>query len=66
MSANKPSRRDFLKTGCAAAGMAVPYFAWSGPAFAGAAAGDRPKIGCIGLGGLGTDDAREHAALARS
>ena len=65
MSANKPSRRDFLKTGCAAAGMAVPYFAWSGPAFAGAAAGDRPKIGCIGLGGRGAEDAREHAALAQ-
>jgi predicted dehydrogenase len=61
--ARKPSRRSFLGTSAAAGAAAgsVPYFAWSQPAFANAAATDRPQIGCIGLGGMGTGDARGHA-----
>ena len=54
MTRNQHSRRDFLKktTAAAAAGGAVPYFAWSQKAFANAAANDRPRIGCIGVGDL--------------
>jgi len=57
-----PSRRTFL--GSAAAGAAagwLPSFAWSRRAFANQAATDRPVVGCIGLGGMGTGDARGHA-----
>lgn len=63
MTRRKHSRRDFLKTtGCvAAAGIAVPYFSWSEKAFANAAPSDRPKIGCIGVGSMGTGDAHQHA-----
>ncbi len=59
------SRRTFLGTS-AAAGVAaggVPSLVWSQPAFANRAATDRPQIGCIGVGSMGTGDAREHAAF---
>jgi len=56
------SRRSFLGTSAAAAtAAATPYFAWSQPAFANRAATDRPRIACIGVGSMGTGDAREHA-----
>ena len=57
------SRRTFLGTSAAAGAAAggIPYFAWTQPAFANRAATDRPQIGCIGLGGMGTGDARAHA-----
>jgi predicted dehydrogenase len=60
MSAN--SRRDFLKTSAVStAGAAVmPAFAWSQKSFANESPNDRPRIGCIGLGGMGRWDAREH------
>ncbi len=57
------SRRRFLG-GSAAAGLAVsglPSVAWSRPAFANEAPSDRPGIGCIGVGSMGTGDARDHA-----
>ncbi|MCA9241754.1 MAG: Gfo/Idh/MocA family oxidoreductase, partial [Planctomycetales bacterium] len=53
------SRRRFLGTAAAAA--AAPYFAWTSPAFANNSKNDRPRIGCIGVGSMGTGDAREHA-----
>ena len=40
---------------------AIPYFAWSQPAFANIAKNDRPRIGCIGVGGMGQGDAKQHA-----
>ncbi|HUY33963.1 MAG TPA: Gfo/Idh/MocA family oxidoreductase [Pirellulales bacterium] len=57
------TRRDFLRKTAlaAAAGAATPYFPWSRRAFANVAANDRPRIGCIGVGSMGTGDAREHA-----
>jgi predicted dehydrogenase len=60
MSVN--SRRDFLKTSAlATAGAAVtPLFAGNRPAFVNNSPSDRPRIGCIGLGGMGRGDAREH------
>ena len=65
MPRNQFSRRDFLKKSVAvAAGGAVPYFAWSQPAFANAAANDRPRLGCIGLGEQGSGDALQHAVFA--
>ena len=62
-ASRKASRRTFLGSSVAvgAAAGSVPYFAWSQPAFANRAATDRPQVGCIGLGGMGTGDAREHA-----
>jgi predicted dehydrogenase len=59
---SRTSRRKFLQdTSLAAAAAAtVPYFTWSQRAFANKAANDRPRIGCIGLGGMGTGDAHEH------
>lgn len=53
------SRRQFLATSAAAA--AVPYFAWNQKAFANDSKNDRPTIGCIGVGSMGTGDAQGHA-----
>jgi predicted dehydrogenase len=62
MPQHQTTRRDFLKTSSLlAAGTAVPYFAWSKPAFSNQSANDRPNIGCIGVGSMGTGDARGHA-----
>ena len=56
------TRRNFLKTtaAAAAAASAVPYFNWTQSAFANQAANDKPGIGCIGVGSMGSGDAREH------
>ena len=60
---NNSNRRDFLKKSAAvsAASATAPYFAWSPKAFANNSANDRPRIGCIGVGSMGTGDARGHA-----
>ncbi len=57
------TRRDFLKKSAIAAGAAtaVPYFPWNEKAFANQDANDRPQIGCIGVGSMGSGDARGHA-----
>ncbi|HTN73867.1 MAG TPA: Gfo/Idh/MocA family oxidoreductase [Pirellulaceae bacterium] len=59
----KTARRDFLKqtTALAVAAGAVPYFNWTETAFANQAKNDRPTIGCIGVGSMGTGDAQGHA-----
>ncbi len=59
MSASKFTRRGF--TQAAMASGLVPYFAWNTPALANIAANDRPRIGCIGVGSMGTGDAQAHA-----
>ena len=58
-------RRDFLKTSAAAAAAAgvVPYFNWTDSAFANVAKNDRPTIGCIGVGSMGSGDAKQHAGF---
>ena len=58
-----PTRRDFLKKSTAAAAIAgaVPYFTWNQTAFANQAKSDRPQIGCIGTGSMGTGDAHGHS-----
>ncbi|TWU41564.1 Inositol 2-dehydrogenase [Novipirellula aureliae] len=55
------TRRSFLKS-TAAAGTAasVPYFTSTQSAFANDSANDRPQVGCIGLGGMGLGDMKEH------
>jgi predicted dehydrogenase len=59
------TRRGFLRQVSAAAAAvtagAVPYFSWSRSAFANLSANDRPKIGCIGVGGMGQGDAMDHS-----
>jgi len=63
MSRNQQSRREFLKKSAAVAaiGGVMPYFAGSQKAFADPSPNDRLKIGCIGVGDMGSGDAREHA-----
>jgi predicted dehydrogenase len=63
MTQRSTTRRNFLKTSsiAAVAGAAVPYFPWTQQAFANKAAGDKPAIGCIGVGSMGTGDAKDHA-----
>ena len=55
-------RRGFLQSSAAAglAATAVPWFAWSQPAYANRSANDRPRVGCIGVGSMGSGDARGH------
>lgn len=65
MSMLSANRRDFLKTASAATAAAtvVPYVAWSPKAFANDSKNDRPRIGCIGVGSMGSGDARAHAGF---
>lgn len=55
------TRRIFLQNTGAAVGLAlVPYFSWNSKTAAqeSKAANDRPVVGCIGNGGMGSGDAR--------
>ena len=58
-------RRSFLKSAgsAAAVGGSVAYFPWSEKAFANDSKNDRPLIGGIGLGGMGSGDCRGHASF---
>ena len=61
MSRSSYSRRDFLAhSAVASAATAIP-FSWTSKAFANTEANDRPRIGCIGVGSMGTGDAQHHA-----
>lgn len=57
------NRRSFIKktATATAATAAIPYIPWSQKAFANTSKNDRPQIGCIGVGSMGTGDARGHA-----
>jgi predicted dehydrogenase len=58
----KLDRRDFLRVAGTVAGAAtVPYFCSTQTAFGNASKNDRPIIGCIGVGSMGTGDAHGHA-----
>ncbi len=64
-NSSSTTRRDFVKKSAiatAATGF-IPYFSWSSPAFANVSKNDRPRIGCIGVGSMGTGDARGHASF---
>ena len=54
------NRRSFLKT-TAATSATVAYFPWSQKAFANESKNDRPLIGGIELGGMGSGDCKGHA-----
>ncbi len=53
------NRRHFLGQSAAIAGAVA--FPWSTPGFGSNSPNARPTIGCIGLGGMGTGDARNHS-----
>ncbi|MEZ6115432.1 MAG: Gfo/Idh/MocA family oxidoreductase [Pirellulaceae bacterium] len=59
MAEARQTRRTFVKA--AAAAGTVPYFLSGQTAFTNQAATDRPQIGCIGVGSMGTGDAQGHA-----
>lgn len=63
MPSPSPNRRSFFQTaGTLAAAAAAPaYFPWTKQAFANQSKNDRPLIGGIGLGGMGSGDCRGHA-----
>ncbi len=68
MATSRPqSRRLFLRAGSTGAaaitGGFVPTFASTSAALANLAANDRPGIGCIGTGSMGTGDAHQHATF---
>ncbi|MBT4693424.1 MAG: Gfo/Idh/MocA family oxidoreductase [Planctomycetaceae bacterium] len=54
-------RRRFIGGAAIGAVSAVPYFGWQKLAFANVSQNDKPNIGCIGVGSMGTGDARGHA-----
>ena len=55
-------RRQFLTSAAslAATATAAAYFPWAASAFANLSPNDRPRIGCIGVGGMGRGDAHDH------
>ena len=63
MSKKENTRRDFLGKTAATAAVCgfVPYFPMTKKAFANNSKNDRPSIGCIGVGSMGTGDAKGHA-----
>lgn len=63
MKSAQSTRRDFLKQTSllAAAGSVLPQFAWGQAAFANQSSNSRPRIGCIGVGSMGSGDAHQHA-----
>lgn len=60
--ASTGDRRQFLSNAAslATAATAAAWFPWSNAGFANTMANDRPRIGCIGLGGMGQGDAHGH------
>ncbi len=65
MQPKQTTRREFIKKSAAltTASTAVPYFAWTEKAFANQAKNDRPRIGCVGVGSMGSGDARGHSGF---
>jgi predicted dehydrogenase len=60
---NRVDRRRFIGGAAIGAISAVPYFGWEEAAFANVSQNDRPNIGCIGVGSMGSGDARAHATF---
>ena len=61
VSARHPRRTFLGATAAVTAAGTVPFFPSTRRAFANEAATDRPLIGCIGVGSMGTGDAHGHA-----
>ena len=56
MPRHRTSRRDFLRTNVGiAAAAAIPY-TWTSSTLHAQDQNDRPVLGCIGVGGMGTGD----------
>ena len=62
IKSHSPNRRTFVKSAAAAtfASGFLPYFPFTKPAFANRMKNDRPIVGCIGVGSMGTGDAHDH------
>ena len=64
MQRKQTTRRDFIKKSAAVtSAAAVPYFTWTEKAFANQSKNDRPRIGCVGVGSMGSGDARAHSGF---
>ncbi|MCA9246592.1 MAG: Gfo/Idh/MocA family oxidoreductase [Planctomycetales bacterium] len=65
MKSHQSTRRGFIKRSSAAAAASgfVPYIAWNRKGFANDTKNDRPVIGCIGVGSMGSGDARGHSGF---
>lgn len=61
VSARHPRRTFLNATAAVTAAGTVPFFPSTRRAFANEAATDRPLVGCIGVGSMGTGDAHGHA-----
>ncbi|NBU40939.1 MAG: gfo/Idh/MocA family oxidoreductase [Planctomycetia bacterium] len=61
VSARHPRRTFLGATAAVTAAGTVPFFPSTRRAFANEAATDRPLVGCIGVGSMGTGDAHGHA-----
>ncbi len=63
MAKNTKTRREFIgkSIATAAVGSMVPYFSMTQKSFSNESKNDRPGIGCIGVGSMGTGDAKNHA-----
>ncbi len=59
-------RRRFLQAGSGAvmAAALTPWHAWASRPMINRSPNDRPNIGCIGVGSMGTGDAHDHARFA--
>ena len=59
---HRADRRGFLQStgSLLSAATAAAWFPWTNTGFANTMANDRPRIGCIGLGGMGRGDAIGH------
>ncbi len=60
-----PSRREALQLGSASAAMVAltPWHGFAAARMPNRSPNDRPRIGCIGVGSMGTGDAKEHATF---
>ena len=66
MQRKQTTRRDFMKQSAAlTSAAAIPYFSWTEKTFANQAKNDRPRIGCIGVGGMGSGHLRAINALKK-
>ena len=64
MSSLKNTRRVFMQSAATASACAsTVYFPWTEKTFANESKNDRPSIGGIGLGGMGSGDCRGHAGF---
>ena len=64
MNNHQSSRREFLQKSAVAAAASAVCLPMSRPAFANTSPNDRPRFASIGIGGMGSGDARDHKRFA--